>query len=460
MSTPARVEEVQSPSDTAGWRRGGLRQVAHLAYPVVLQNLSVTTLHMVDAAFLGRVGPTEMGAAGYGGLWIWTALCFFLGTGTGVQTFVAQAHGAGRERQCGPWAWQALAAVLPPLVLATALFAWAFPALLTLLAPAVELQGLSTEYVRARALGCVGVATTMVLGAFFRGLGDMRTPLLVTMTAALANVVLDWGLIFGNLGLPALGVRGAGLATAIAEWLGAALLLACFLRGRVRRAFATVPVRPRLQVIRRFVRTGAPIGGMWFLDMITFSLFTTLIARMGSDAMAASQAFVVLLHVSFMQVIGFQIAAMTLVGRYIGADDHDAAERSYRSAMLLGVGYAGVVGLLFLLIPGPLLRIFTSDARVLELGLPLLAVGALFQLCDAVGIIANGALRGAGDTRWPFLVQTAMAWGLFLPLGWLGGVALDGGLVGAWLGGTAYFTALGIAMTWRFRSGAWKRVRI
>jgi len=328
------------------------------------------------------------------------------------------------------------------------------------LSPAAELQGLSTEYARARALGCVGVATTMVLGAFFRGLGDMRTPLLVTMTAALANVVLDWGLIFGNLGLPALGVRGAGLATAIAEWLGAALLLACFLRGRVRRAFATAPVRPRLQVIRRFVRTGAPIGGMWFLDMITFSLFTTLIARMGSEAMAASQAFLVLLHVSFMQVIGFQIAAMTLVGRYIGADDHAAAERSYRSAMLLGLAYAASVGLLFLLIPGPLLRIFTSDARVLELGLPLLAVGALFQLCDAVGIIANGALRGAGDTRWPFLVQTAMAWGLFLPLGWLGGVGLGGGLVGAWLGGTAYVIALGIAMTWRFRGGAWKRVRI
>ncbi len=461
MSTPAQAEELRSPTvGPAARPRGGLREVALLAYPVVLQNVSVTTLHMVDAAFLGRVGPTEMGAAGYGGLWIWTALCFFLGTGTGVQTFVAQAHGAGRERECGAWAWQALAAVTPPLVLGTALFAWAFPAFLTLLAPAPELQGFATEYVRARALGCVGVALTMVLGAFFRGLGDMRTPLLVTMTAAAANVVLDWGLIFGNLGLPALGVRGAGLATAIAEWLGALLMLVCFLRGRLRRTYATAPVRPRLDVMRRFVRTGGPIGGMWFLDMITFSLFTTLIARMGSDSMAASQAFVVLLHVSFMQVIGFQIAAMTLVGRYIGAEELDAAERSYRSALRLGVGYAVAVGALFLVAPGPLLRIFTGDARVLELGMPLLAVGALFQLCDAVGIIASGALRGAGDTRWPFLVQTGMAWGLFLPLGWLGGVALGGGVLGAWIGGTAYVAALAAVLALRFRAGAWKRVRI
>ena len=461
MSTPASAEEIRDRTEARPARRpGGLREVGHLAYPVVLQNVSVTTLHMVDAAFLGRVGPTEMGAAGYGGLWIWTALCFFLGTGTGVQTFVAQAHGAGRERECGPWAWQALAAVLPPLVVGTALFAWAFPVFQAWLAPAPELQGFATEYVRARALGCGGVAVTMVLGAFFRGLGDMRTPLLVTMTAALANAVLDWGLIFGNLGMPALGVRGAGLATALAEWLGAALLLACFLRRRVRHAYATGPVRPRLHSIRRFLRTGAPIGGMWFLDMITFSLFTTLIARMGSEVMAASQAFVVLLHVSFMQVIGFQIAAMTLVGRYIGAEDPESAERSYRSALSLGVAYASAVGVVFLLFPEALLRIFSDDARVLELGVPLLALGALFQLVDAVGIIAGGALRGAGDTRWPFLVQTAMAWGLFLPLGWLGGVGLGGGLVGAWLGATAYVLALGAAMALRFRGGAWRRVRI
>ncbi len=439
---------------------GGVREVARLAYPVVLQNVSVTTLHMVDAAFLGRLGPTEMGAAGYGGLWIWTALCFYLGTGTGVQTFVSQAHGAGRERECGPWAWHALGAVLPLLVVSTALFAWGFPLLLSLLSPAQELQGFATEYVRARALGCAGVGTTMVMGAFFRGLGDMRTPLLVTMTAAVLNAFLDWVLIFGHLGAPALGVQGAGLATAIAEWVGAALMLACFLRPRLRRTYATSPRWPERAEVRRFVRTGAPIGGMWFLDMITFSLFTTLIARMGATPMAAGQAFVVLLHVSFMQVIGFQIAAMTLVGRYIGAEDLAAADRSFRSALALGVAYAAAVGLVFLLVPGPLMRIFTADAEVLALGVPLLAVGALFQLCDAVGIIASGALRGAGDTRWPFLVQTGLAWGLFLPLGWLGGVALGGGLVGAWLGATVYVLALSAAMALRFRGGAWHEVKI
>jgi len=97
---------------------------------------------------------------------------------------------------------------------------------------------------------------------------------------------------------------------------------------------------------------------------------------------------------------------------------------------------------------------------VLALGLPLLAVGAAFQLCDAVGIVTAGALRGAGDTRWPFLAQTGMAWGLFLPLGWAGGVLLGGGVSGAWIGATLYAIALAWVLVARFRSGAWRGISI
>lgn len=114
----------------------------------------------------------------------------------------------------------------------------------------------------------------------------------------------------------------------------------------------------------------------------------------------------------------------------------------------------------FLSVPELCLRIFTDDADVLALGAPLLAVGAAFQVADAFGVLAGGALRGAGDTRWPFLAQTALAWGLFLPAAYVGGFVLDGGLTGAWLGGVVYVAVLGLALSWRFRSGAWKRVRI
>jgi MATE family multidrug resistance protein len=439
---------------------GNVREVAVLGFPVVLQNLAVTCMHVVDTAIVGRLGPAELAGVGYGGIWIWTAQCFFVGMASGVQSFVSQAQGAGRERECGAWIWRAGVVAVPLAVAVLTLFAAAYPLLLTLLQPAPELWAPATAYVRARSLGVAGILCAVVLHSFLRGTGDMRTPLAASAVANLVNAALAYGLVYGVAGLPRLGVAGAGLATAASEYLYAGLLLYAALRRPMRERYATAPIWPRLADVRRYLRTSAPIGGTWFLDMISFALFTTLIARMGATSMAASQAFLVLLHLSFMQVVGIQIASSTLVGRYVGAQDLEAAERSHRAALLLGLALAALVSFVFVAAPGPLLRLFTDDAAVLRLGLPLLWVGAAFNLFDAAAIVASGSLRGAGDTRFPFWVQTATAWFLYLPLAWLLGSWLDGGLLGAWIGASIYSLALSIVFVLRFRSGAWRSIRI
>lgn len=274
------------------------------------------------------------------------------------------------------------------------------------------------------------------------------------------NLVLNYGLIFGHLGLPRLGVAGAALATALAEWVYATWLLRAVWRPAPRREFRTAFAAPDGAAMRRFLRTSAPIGGQWFLDMLAFAAFSTLVARMGAAQMAASQALLSLMHLSFMQVVGVQMGVATLVGRYVGGRDFAAARRSHASAMWVGVGLSVAVAALFLVAPDACLRLFVHDDEVLRLGAPLLAVGAAFLVLDAWGVLNGGALRGAGDTRWPFVVQTLLAWGLFLPAAWTGGVLLDAGLLGAWWGGVVYVAALGAALHWRFRSEAWQQVRI
>jgi MATE family multidrug resistance protein len=228
----------------------------------------------------------------------------------------------------------------------------------------------------------------------------------------------------------------------------------------MRERYATGPIGPDVQAIRRFLRTGAPIGGEWFLGMTSFAVFTTLVARMGDLEMAASQVFVVLLSLSFMQAMGISMAAATLVGRYVGAGDSASAERSFRASVMLGAGLGVAIAGLFLAFPEPLIHLFTDDPRVIALGAPLLAMGALFQLFDAIGIIAEGALRGAGDTRWPFLAHTLAGWGFFVPTAWTLGIGLGLGLFGAWCGGLIYVVALASLMVWRFRSGAWRGITI
>jgi MATE family multidrug resistance protein len=450
---------LAASADSAS-RPGGVREVGLLAYPIVLTQMSQTVMHVVDSIFVGRLGAAELGGLGFAGVWLWTVFSVFSGTANGVQTFVSQAWGAGEERACGRWAWQGLYAVVPASVLAMLGFVLVAAPLWQTLGATPEVREHALAYARVRPIGFAGLAVWMVFAAFFRGVGETRTPLLATLVANGTNALLAYGFVLGGFGLPALGVAGAGVATSISEWVGAAVLAAAFLRREMRRRFATQPVGAELAAVRRFLRVGAPIGGQWLLDMSAFALFTTLVARMGNSSMAASQAMLSLLSLSFMQAIGIGLAATTLVGRYKGAGELPAAERSYRSALVLAVALAVGIAALFLLAPGPLMRLFVDDPEVIALGRPLLALGAAFQLFDALQIVVGGALRGAGDTRWPFLVQTTLAWVVRLPLAWLFAVTLGGGVVGAWYAEFVFILALAAALALRFRSGAWRAVRI
>ena len=459
MTTPIESSSLSRPAAVRS-AAGGAREVAWLAYPVILSQLSMTTMGVVDSAMVGRLGSSELAAVGFAGVWLWTLTCAFVGTATGVQTFVSQDHGAGEPGRCGPFAWQGLYAVLPAVALGAGLLFLTLEPFIALLGPSETLRPLAVDYMSVRLAGSTGICAATVLAAFFRGIGDTRTPLYATLAANAINVVLDYGLIFGRLGLPQWGVFGAGTATAVSEWVYAGLLFFAFRRPALRSLFSTRWHRPELPAIRRLLRVGVPVGGQWMLEMLSFSVFLVLVARMGDVSMAASQAFIALLSLSFMQAVGLAIAVATLVGRYVGAGDQAAARRSLRTGLRMAWLLAGGVALLFVCLPEALMRIFSADPEVIALGRPLLALGALYQLFDALGIVTDGALRGAGDTRWPFLVRFALAWGLFLPLAWLLAVPLDGGLTGAWLGGAVYVIALAGVLIWRFRSGAWQHIRI
>jgi MATE family multidrug resistance protein len=460
MSHPLDTRSIDQNVDREDARRGGLREVVVLALPVVATQLSVTLMGVIDSMFVGRLGDTELGGVGFGGIWTWTLICFWMGTATVVQTFVSQADGAGDARDCGDWAWQALGTIVPIVGgFAVVLYLGVEP-IVAFLDPGPTMAPVAAAYMQMRALGVPADVANMVMSSFFRGLGDTRTPLWIISFSVICNVVLDYGLIFGELGLPALGVVGAGLATSIAQWLGTLAFLVVFTRRSLRKRYRTTPAWPKPDRIRRLFRTGLPIGGQWLLEMLSFAVFLLFVARMGDASMAASQAFISLLSLSFMQASGIGIAVSTLVGRYIGAAEPDAVWKSYASGMWLATLLGGAIALLFLAVPGLLMALFTSDADVLRLGGPLLAIGACFQLFDAWATVTDGALRGAGDTPAPFLMRFSLAWVLFVPLAWVRGVYLEGGLFWAWLGGSVYIVALAAVLRWRFRSGAWQAITI
>ncbi len=441
-------------------KKGGYAEVWHIAYPAVLTMLSQTVMTFVDAIMVGHLGPTELAAVGLSGTLTWGLFSFFNGVVNGVNTFVAQDYGARRFDGIGRMTWQGVyfAFISGAILIFLSRFNIEF---MKLLGPADDVQRIGASYLGIRLWGGVFIVLYMCFSAFLRGIGDTRTPLKIVIFINILNVVGDYALIFGKWGFPRLGTDGAAYATVGASAVGALIFFLVFLSGRSDRMFsARRGWRVSFGLMARLSRVGLPMGLQWVLDMASFIVFSALIGRIGTIELAASTAGLRLMHLSFMPVFGVSIAATTLVGQYIGSKEIPSATRSGYTAIKISMFYAGLMALLFLVIPRQLVMMINQDPEVVNLGSAILRVAAIFLLFDSMGIASNGSLRGAGDTRWVMYVGVGFAWFIFVPLAYLGAIALKGGAVGAWAGATIYIIALGLTYFFRFRTGKWKSIKI
>ena len=439
---------------------GSAMEAWKLAYPTVIGMMSATLMWTVDTMMLGRVGKVELAAAGFGGVLIWTLYTFFVGIMQGVSTFVSQAKGGGRLRECSIFAWQGLYLAIPAAAL-LGIFFWQMPRILDLAGPAPEVIAESLRYTRARLTGAYFLLATFVFHSFFRGIGDMKTPMMISIISNLVNVALDAALIFGLGPFPALSTMGAGLATSIADFSAALMGLALFLKPAIHRVYHTRSEHPfRADAMRRLVKVGAPIGAQFFLDMGSFTIFMAVMGRLGTDQLAASQIGIQLLSFSFMPANGIAKAASTMVGQYLGAGRAALAEKCGWVTLRMSMAYSLLVALVFLLAREHLFTIFNKDEAVVAAGLSIIPLLALFQIGDAAQMVYTNALHGAGDTRFPMVVIALSAYGLFVPLALLFAYRLEWGIVGGWLGGVVHFLVLALVLTHRFRQGRWKTIRI
>ncbi|MBN1769634.1 MAG: MATE family efflux transporter [Deltaproteobacteria bacterium] len=447
-----------TPAVAAGERPA--REVIRLALPVVASMGAQSLMGLTDVLFMRWVGTAEQSAVGLGAVMSWTLLSLFTGTLSVVSTFVAQELGAGRPERTGSYVWQALWPVLPFAAVLPLTGPLARELLLLSGAPG-DVAVLAARYVEIRMYASSFLFLTFAIVGFYRGLGQMWLPLWVTLGQLAANVAFNGWFVFGGGPVPALGLEGVAWATALVTVLGAAGFLAPFLSPSRRRTYGTWhDVAPRARRMRDFARIGAPVGASWMLEMVVWTAFAVFAATLGKVEGAAHNIVMQVVHVSFLPGIALSVAASTLVGQQLGAERPDAAERYARATLRVCLGYMGGMGLLFLLLRGPLAAGLAADGAVAELGARIFLFGAAFQVFDAVGIVCGGALRGAGDTRYPMVVSVALSWLVFLPAIWLFGSKLGWGLEGAWAGATLYLVVLAAFLYERFRRGSWKSRRV
>lgn len=433
--------------------RVGVREVSRLAWPICVSMLSYTAMIVADSIFVGWLGTAELAAMGLAAPAVFLVFALGLGVVRGTKVVVSQRTGAGDEVAVQRALFQALWLGLL-LGLPVVLTAGLGPFLFSAMGGSEEVVPHATTYFAARALGAPLTFLGVGLAGWFEGRGDTHTPMKINVLANAVNIALDPLFIFGWGPVAAYGVAGAAWSTVAAQALSFVLYAAVAWRRVDRR----VPRSPSRRLLGAIVRVGLPMGSRGFLELIAWNVFVSLLARVGEAHLAAHVVVLRIVSVSFLPGYAIGEAGAVLVGQALGARRPEIAVQAWKASTRLAVGVMLACAVVFVVAPRVLVTPFGVEPAVLELSVTLLAIASLFQVFDAVAMAGQGALNGAGDTRFVMLSSVAVSWLWVLPMGFVAIGLLDGGAVGAWLVLTGELTLLSVVTGLRLRSGRWLEV--
>ena len=444
-----------------GGRRGAieaeLRATLALALPLAAAQLAQVLMGITGTAMMGRLGGDALAAGGLAAALYFTVAFVFQGILNAAGPLVAHAIGAGRPDRTGPIVASGLYIAAGLAIIGIFLVLEIEP-LLTWIGHAPPLVAATASYLRAAIFGMpasLGFALYRSYLAASARTGPVMTVLLFCLAL---NVLLNELLIFGHLGLPALGVAGSGYAAAAVQWaefLGL-VLYAALLPGLRRHRVGMALRRPDWSEARAILRLGWPIGGIIATEVGIFSTTGLLAGLLGTDALAGHQVAIGLVSFTFMVPLSFSQAATVRVALASGAGRPDAARRAGYVAFACGVGFMALNAILILIEPYAIIAVYLdaadpANAKAVTVARRLLAIAAIFQIFDGMQSIAVGALRGLKDTRVPMLIGAIGYWGIGFPTGWLLAFPAGLGAPGLWWGLAAGLAAVGMPLAFRFR---------
>ncbi len=435
----------------AKWKRE-LSAMITLAVPVVLSELGWMAQGVVDTIMVGKLGPAAIGAVALGNAVYYTPSLFGIGLLLGLDTLVSHAYGRKDHDDCHRWLAQGVylaCIVTPPLMLLIAAASYGFGRA----GINAEVAGLAGGYLRILNWGTLPLLLYGGARRYLQGVGQVRV---ITVTFLLANVLNwfgNWALIYGRLGMPALGVDGSAISTCVARFAMAAALIGFAWRYERTRGHPLFHhwAGPSLTKLKELIRLGAPAAGQIVLEVGAWNLATFSAGYLTPVALATHSIALNYASITYMVPLGVSAAAAVSVGHAVGADDPERARRAGWLALGLGTCFMLLAAVVFLVAPKPLIALYTRDPRVLAVGPSLLWVAAAFQIFDGIQTVSTGALRGLGETRIPMFANLVGYWVLGLPLGLTLCFVLHWGIYGMWIGLTLALVVIALTLLLRWR---------
>lgn len=430
-----------------GWR-DDLRDMVQVAAPVVLINVGVQAMGVVDTLMVGKLGGAAIAAVALGNFYFFNVSVFGIGLLCALDPVVSQAVGAGDQEGIARGVQRGfLLAIVVAVVVMVALLPGEW--LLGLLNQPAEVIQETAIYTRRRLLGAIPFFAFAVMRQSLQALGTVRPVIIAAVVANLVNAGANWLLIFGYGGAPALGVEGAGYATAISTWAMAVLL--AILSWPVLGAYI-LPWRQESLTwgpMSRMLRIGVPIGIQWFFEGFAFGLTALFMGWMGTASLAGHEIALNMAALTFMVPLGISGAAAAVIGRAIGRGDLETARRDAVAAIVCGVGFMCVSALVFIVAPGWLTALYTTEAATVAVAMALVPLAGWFQVFDGLQAVTSGVLRGTGDTRIPAVLHMVAFWGVGIPLGYFLGFHTSLRERGLWMGLVAGLAAAALLQSAR-----------
>ncbi len=430
------------------------RSVLTLALPITVSSLLQRAEGIVAVFLVGGLGATSIAAVGLGQLLAFVATTLVSGLSVGTNVIVAQLWGARRRQDAGEaarhflWLSLGLSLVLAGLGIASNRL------VMQQLGAELAVIELALPYSTLIFLVIPCTVLIQVLSSVLQGVGDTKTPMFAMIGVNLLHALLAYPLIYGRWGAPNLGIKGAAIAVGLAEATGALyLLLRC-------RPILKKSLRLRLDLFRSIWDLGASVSGERIVQQAGIFIYTKLVLLYGTVAYAAHQVGLSIESFSFLPGYGLAIAAATMVGQSIGAGKYTRAKLENWEANRLAMAIMTCMGIIFFFFPYVLLRAFTTDEAVIELGTMFLKIVALLQVPLALTMVLAGSLRGAGDTRFIMWATTAGMWGVRVPLAFAFGIWMELGVYYVWTAMVADWTVRMGLLLWRYQSERWRQIQV
>ncbi|HEV2291312.1 MAG TPA: MATE family efflux transporter [Gemmatimonadales bacterium] len=431
-------------------RRTDLGEMLRLAVPVVTVQVGLMFMGVVDTVMVGHLSKEALAAVALGNVYVFASICIGMGTLMVMDPIVSQAVGAGDAVAVARGVQRGLVLALL-LTIPCTLLLLPGESVLGWLHQPPEVVPLAARYTRATLAGMFPFFAFIVFRQTLQAMNRMAPIVWVVIAGNLINLALNYGLIYGHWGLPALGVVGSGYATAVGRTaLGAGVLV-----------LAWPVLRPALLPLRRdaldpapllrMTRLGFPIAVTMELEYGAFAIVGLMMGTLGTLQMAGHQIALNLASLTFMVPLGVSGAGAVLVGQAIGRGDADGMRRAAGAALVIGVGFMACTAVVFTLTPGAFAALYTTDPGVYALAATLIPIAGLFQVFDGTQAVTVGILRGAGDTSAPMVINVLGFWLVGVPVSLLFGFALHGGPVGLWWGFVAGLAAVALFLVLRLR---------